>query len=151
MSNGRGRRLPPAGAPAAGHPRPVAAFGRADLVVVVGAPLDFRLGYGVFGGKDDAPAARVVHLADSPGQVATHVKLAGIGGRRPDAVARRRPRGVAAPRAAPAVRRLDRDPAATPREPRSRRTAACWPATPTRSTRPGSTASCCRGWPTTRW
>jgi acetolactate synthase-1/2/3 large subunit len=39
-------------------------------------PLDFRLGFGVFGGKADRPPARVVHLADAPGQVATHVDLA---------------------------------------------------------------------------
>ena len=53
------------------------AFGHADLVVVVGTPLDFRLGYGVFGGRDGAPPAAVVHLADSPEQVATRVDLAG--------------------------------------------------------------------------
>jgi acetolactate synthase-1/2/3 large subunit len=52
------------------------AFGDADVVVVAGSPLDFRLGYGKFGGKDGAAPARVVHLADSPGQVATHVPLA---------------------------------------------------------------------------
>ena len=55
----------------------------ADLVVVAGAPLDFRLGYGSFGGERGADGAtatapvRVVHLADSPGQVAAHVTLAG--------------------------------------------------------------------------
>jgi acetolactate synthase I/II/III large subunit len=55
-----------------------AAFGGADLVVVVGTPLDFRLGYGSFGGKDPASPgpAQVVHVADSPGQLATHVPLA---------------------------------------------------------------------------
>ncbi|MDQ6642163.1 MAG: thiamine pyrophosphate-dependent enzyme, partial [Actinomycetota bacterium] len=52
------------------------ALGGADLVVVVGTPLDFRLGYGVFGGKDDAPAARVVHVADSAAQVSGHADLA---------------------------------------------------------------------------
>ena len=52
------------------------AFNGADLVVVCGAPLDFRLGYGRFGGKDGATPARVVHLADSPGQLARHVDLA---------------------------------------------------------------------------
>ena len=31
------------------------AFGAADLVVVAGAPLDFRLGYGSFGGRDGGP------------------------------------------------------------------------------------------------
>jgi len=52
------------------------AFGTADLVVVVGTPLDFRLGYGVFGGKDGGSPAKVVHLADSPGQVSGHAELA---------------------------------------------------------------------------
>ena len=53
------------------------AFGSADLVVVAGAPLDFRLGYGSFGGRDGGPPAKVVHLADAPGQVAGHLELAG--------------------------------------------------------------------------
>ena len=44
------------------------------LVIVAGTPLDFRLGYGSFGPKD-APA-RVVHVADAPGGIATHVPLA---------------------------------------------------------------------------
>ncbi len=52
------------------------AFCRADVVVVVGTPLDFRLGYGQFGGKDGAPAAAVVHVSDSPAGLATHVELA---------------------------------------------------------------------------
>ena len=42
----------------------------ADLVVVVGTPLDFRLAFGDFG------AAQVVHLADSAEGVATHRPLA---------------------------------------------------------------------------
>jgi acetolactate synthase I/II/III large subunit len=46
----------------------------ADLVIVAGAPLDFRLGYGSFG-QQDAPA-QVVHVADAPGGVAGHVPLA---------------------------------------------------------------------------
>lgn len=49
-----------------------AAFAGTDLVMVVGTPLDFRLGYGAFGD----PAAPVIHVADSPGQVATHRDLA---------------------------------------------------------------------------
>jgi acetolactate synthase I/II/III large subunit len=52
------------------------AFREADLVVVVGTPLDFRLGYGEFGGKDGAPPAQVVHVADAPDQIATHRPLA---------------------------------------------------------------------------
>jgi acetolactate synthase-1/2/3 large subunit len=39
-------------------------------VVVAGTPLDFRLGFGRFGD------ARVVHVVDAPGRVATHVELA---------------------------------------------------------------------------
>ena len=50
------------------------ALRRANLVIVAGTPLDFRLGYGSFGPKD-APA-RVVHVADAPGGIATHVPLA---------------------------------------------------------------------------
>jgi acetolactate synthase-1/2/3 large subunit len=46
------------------------AFGGADLVVVAGAPLDFRLGFGRFAD------ARVVHLADAAGGVGGHVDLA---------------------------------------------------------------------------
>ena len=49
------------------------AFADADLVLVVGTALDFRLGYGVFGKEG---SAKVVHIADSPGQLATHVSLA---------------------------------------------------------------------------
>jgi acetolactate synthase-1/2/3 large subunit len=52
------------------------AFGRADLVVVVGTPLDFRLGYGQFGGKDGAPTAEVVHVVDAANQVSAHATLA---------------------------------------------------------------------------
>jgi acetolactate synthase-1/2/3 large subunit len=50
------------------------ALRQADLVIVAGTPLDFRLGYGSFGPKD-APA-RVVHVADAPAGIATHVPLA---------------------------------------------------------------------------
>jgi acetolactate synthase-1/2/3 large subunit len=71
VANGMGRGILPAG-----HPRLVTkargpAFGGADLVVVAGTPLDFRLAYGAFG------TARVVHLADAPSQLASHVELAG--------------------------------------------------------------------------
>ncbi len=52
------------------------ALGTADLVIVVGTPLDFRLSYGVFGGMEGAPSAQVVHIADSPGQVSPHAELA---------------------------------------------------------------------------
>jgi acetolactate synthase-1/2/3 large subunit len=52
------------------------AFGEADLVIVVGTPLDFRIGYGEFGGRDGSPAAKVVHVADAPEHVAVHRELA---------------------------------------------------------------------------
>ena len=65
----------------AGHPLLVTkargmAFGAADLVIVVGTPLDFRLGYGVFGGKDGATPATVVHIADAESQLGHHASPA---------------------------------------------------------------------------
>ncbi|MGJ9413819.1 acetolactate synthase [Aeromicrobium sp. CF4.19] len=76
IANGMGRGIIPGGHPQLVTKARSKALGQADLVVVVGTPLDFRLGYGVFGGKDEAPQARVVHLADSPGQVSAHADLA---------------------------------------------------------------------------
>ena len=76
VTNGMGRGLIPGGHPLLVTKARGAALGTCDLAIVVGTPLDFRLGYGVFGGKDGAPAAKVVHLADSPGQVAGHAELA---------------------------------------------------------------------------
>ncbi len=71
IANGMGRGVLPGG-----HPQLVTrarsrAFSAADLVIVAGAPLDFRLGYGVLG------SAQVCHLVDSADQVASHVELAG--------------------------------------------------------------------------
>ena len=74
ITNGMGRGILPAGHPLLVTRARSKAFGGADLVIVVGTPLDFRLGYGVFG------TARVVHLADSPAQVARHLTLAGSAG-----------------------------------------------------------------------
>jgi acetolactate synthase I/II/III large subunit len=71
ITNGMGRGVVPGGHPLLVTKARGTAVKGADLVVVVGTPLDFRLGYGVFGD------ARVVHVADSPGQVATHAELAG--------------------------------------------------------------------------
>ena len=76
ITNGMGRGLIPGGHPLLVTKARSKALGTSDLVVVVGTPLDFRLGYGVFGGKDDRPQATVVHLADSPGQVSGHADLA---------------------------------------------------------------------------
>jgi acetolactate synthase-1/2/3 large subunit len=77
ITNGMGRGVVPGGHPLLVTKARSQAFGTCDLAVVVGTALDFRLGYGVFGGKDDAPPARVVHLADSAGQVSGHAELAG--------------------------------------------------------------------------
>ena len=76
ITNGMGRGILPGSHPLLVTRARGRAFGGADLVVVVGTPLDFRLGYGVFGGKDGAAPAKVVHLADSPGQLAAHATLA---------------------------------------------------------------------------
>jgi acetolactate synthase-1/2/3 large subunit len=70
FANGLGRGLLPADHELAFSRARRAAFGEADLVVVAGAPLDFRLGFGRFGD------ARVVHLVDSAGGVAAGVELA---------------------------------------------------------------------------
>ncbi len=76
ITNGMGRGVVPGGHPLLVTKARGQALGTSDLVVVVGTPLDFRLGYGVFGGKDGAPAAQVVHITDSPGQVSGHADLA---------------------------------------------------------------------------
>ncbi|HEU5108193.1 MAG TPA: acetolactate synthase [Micromonosporaceae bacterium] len=70
FTNGMGRgALPPEHPLAFAKSRRVALAG-ADVVVVVGTPLDFRLGFGDFG------AAQVVHLVDAPRQRAGHVAAA---------------------------------------------------------------------------
>jgi acetolactate synthase-1/2/3 large subunit len=76
ITNGQARGVLPAGHDLLVTRARSVAFREADLVVVVGTPLDFRLGYGEFGGKDGAPPAQVVHVADAPGQIATHSPLA---------------------------------------------------------------------------
>jgi len=76
ITNGLGRGIIPAGHPLLVSKARSTALGQADLVVVVGTPLDFRLGYGEFGGQGGAPPARVVHIADTSTQVARHVDLA---------------------------------------------------------------------------
>jgi acetolactate synthase I/II/III large subunit len=77
VTNGMGRGVIPGGHPLLVTKARGKALGGSDLVVVVGTPLDFRLGYGVFGGKDGASPAQVVHLADSAGQLSSHAELAG--------------------------------------------------------------------------
>jgi acetolactate synthase-1/2/3 large subunit len=67
FTNGMGRgALPPEHPLAFAKARRVALSG-ADVVVVIGTPLDFRLGFGDFG------EAQVVHVVDAPSQRAGHV------------------------------------------------------------------------------
>lgn len=72
VANGMGRGVLPAGHPLLAGRARVGALGGADLVLVAGAPLDFRLSYGGFGGQGGGPPARVVHLADAPPEAIPH-------------------------------------------------------------------------------
>src|SRR5215468_4998876 len=76
VANGQGRGVLPAGHELLVTRARSVAFGEADLVLVVGSPLDFRLGYGTFGGRDGRDPAQVIHVADSADHLATHVTLA---------------------------------------------------------------------------
>jgi thiamine pyrophosphate-dependent acetolactate synthase large subunit-like protein len=76
VANGQGRGVLPAGHELLVTRARSAAFGEADLVLVVGTPLDFRLGYGAFGGRDGHDPAQVIHVADSADHLATHAALA---------------------------------------------------------------------------
>lgn len=52
------------------------AFGAADVIVVIGTPLDFRLNYGAIGGRQGSAAPQLVHGADAPDQLSGHADLA---------------------------------------------------------------------------
>ncbi|GAB7050457.1 acetolactate synthase [Catenuloplanes indicus] len=67
FTNGMGRGALPPGHRLAFSKARRAALKGADVVAVIGTPLDFRLGFGDFG------AATVVHVVDAPSQRATHV------------------------------------------------------------------------------
>ncbi|AEV88281.1 hypothetical protein ACWT_7271 [Actinoplanes sp. SE50] len=67
FTNGMGRGALPPGHRLAFSRARRTALGQADVVAVIGTPLDFRLGFGDFG------SARVVHVVDAPEQRATHV------------------------------------------------------------------------------
>ncbi len=70
FANGMGRGTVPADHELAFARARSLALREADLVIVAGTPLDFRLGFGVFGD------ARVVHICDAPERVARHAPLA---------------------------------------------------------------------------
>ena len=150
ITNGMGRGVVPGGHPLLVTKARGQALGGADLVVVVGTPLDFRLGYGVFGGKDGADPG--------PGRARRRLPRPAL---RPRRARRRRSSGdlTVGPRR-PARRRSSRSSAGPtgppgsptsrpPSRPRPSATPRCSAPRPTRSTRPASTASWCRGWPTT--
>ena len=61
IANGMGRGILPPEHPLLVTRARAAAFADADLVIVAGTPLDFRLGYGNFGD----PVAKVIHIADA--------------------------------------------------------------------------------------
>lgn len=70
FSNGMGRGCVPADHPLSFSRARSAALKQADVVVVAGTPLDFRLNFGRF------DRAKVVHIVDHPDVLATHVELA---------------------------------------------------------------------------
>jgi acetolactate synthase-1/2/3 large subunit len=70
VMNGMGRGCLPADHALAFSRVRGTAFTDADLVVVVGTPLDFRLAFGAFGD------AQVAHVVNAPSEVARHVSLA---------------------------------------------------------------------------
>ena len=74
IANGQARGILPRGHDSLVTRARSLAFAEADLVIVVGVPLDFRLRYGSFGPKGSP--AKVVHVADSPAGIATHCSLA---------------------------------------------------------------------------
>lgn len=69
FANGMGRGALPPTHPLAFSKSRRAALSEADVVVVIGTPLDFRLGFGDFG------PAPVVHIVDEPGQRAAHAQV----------------------------------------------------------------------------
>ncbi len=76
IANGQGRGILPAGHELLVTRARAVAFRQADLVMVVGTALDFRLGYGTFGGADGTEPAAVIHVMDAPDQLAGHTPLA---------------------------------------------------------------------------
>jgi len=74
IANGMGRGILPPSDPLLVTRARSAAFKGADVVIVIGTPLDFRLNYGDF--KD----AQVVHIVDDVSQVAGHLQATSLAG-----------------------------------------------------------------------
>jgi acetolactate synthase-1/2/3 large subunit len=72
--NGLGRGMLPADHPLAFLRTRALLKQRADLVVVVGTPLDFRVGFGRFG------EATVAHVVDAPSRIASHIDVFSVAG-----------------------------------------------------------------------
>jgi acetolactate synthase-1/2/3 large subunit len=70
IANGMGRGILPPGHRLSFARARRAALGGADVVAVIGTPLDFRLAFGEFG------EAQVVHIVDAPSQRASHLTAA---------------------------------------------------------------------------
>jgi acetolactate synthase-1/2/3 large subunit len=70
FTNGMGRGALPPGHPLAFSSARRPALNEADVVAVIGTPLDFRLGFGEFA------SAQVIHIVDAPSQRAAHVEAA---------------------------------------------------------------------------
>ncbi len=66
IANGQGRGILPAGHPLLVTKARGQALGGADLVIVAGTPLDFRLGFGRFGSPEQEHPTPVIHLVDAP-------------------------------------------------------------------------------------
>ena len=125
ITNGMGRGVIPGGHPLLVTKARGAAFGGADLVVVVGTPLDFRLGLRRLRrqGRRDPGARRTPRRLPRPGLPARRPRGRGL--RRPHARARRPARRRRRPACAsptgptwvdgPAGHRRSRRPSATPR------------------------------------
>ena len=107
----------------------------ADVVCVIGTPLDFRLSFGRFG------EAQVVHVVDHPDQRAAH---AARRCRRPATCGASSP-GSAHPEGRRPTTSRGSPGSATPSRPPPPPTSRCSRRPPTRSSRPASTASCASG------
>ncbi|WP_203840013.1 acetolactate synthase [Winogradskya humida] len=70
FTNGMGRGALPPGHPLNFAKARRAALNEADVIAVIGTPLDFRLNFGEF------DPAQVIHIVDAPSQRATHVQPA---------------------------------------------------------------------------
>ena len=147
IANGQARGVLPAGHELLVTRARSVALREADLVLVAGTPLDFRLGYGSFGPAETP--AQVVHVADAPGGIATHVPLAGSAAGDLSAFFA----DLTAEQAgSQLLGAMDPDWPTRLTEAVRAAHAADAPllARPSRSTRPGSTASCSRSSTTTR-